>query len=1408
MLADDGCYVHSEGDDQWWIPSGRVFFDLNADILNPTVTALPELTEAQNHFFLPRKFCDPFNQSVTVDYVHDLLVAQTRDALENRVTVENDFRVLQPHLMTDPNGNRAVASFDALGMVAGTAVMGKTTESVGDSLSGFEADLSQPQIDEFFRANDPHTVAGALLGEASTRIVYDVDQFRRSREANPSEPSKWAPAFAATIARETHVSDLEAGQQSKLQISFSYSDGFGREIQKKIQAEAGSVPRRDASGRIIVGTNGQPEITSNSVSPRWVGSGWTIFNNKGKPVRQFEPFFTDIHGFESDVRVGVSPVLCYDSAARVVATLHPNHTWQKVVFDPWRQETWDVNDTVLIVDPRTDVDVGDFFDRLPDADYLPTWHEQRKDGALGPVEQAAATKPAIHAATPSVAHTDSLGRTFLTVVHNRFKLRATDPLKEEFYSTRVILDIEGNQREVIDAKDRVVMRYDYNMLGTQIHQASMEAGERWALSDVAGKPIYAWDSRNHQFRTDYDQLQRPTAAFLSEAGEPELRIARTVYGESRLAPEARNQRGKAVQLFDQAGVVTTEEYDFKGNALSTQRQLAQNFKTTLNWSTTVPLESDGHTSSTRFDALNRPITVTAPDNSVYRPTFNEANLLNSVAVNLRGTETATPFVNNIDYDAKGQRVLIEYGNNVKTEYAHDPLTLRLTKLKTTRLTDQARLQDLSYTYDAAGNITHIEDAAQQTIYFNNQVVTPSNDYVYDAIYRLIIAQGREHVGQVAQPQTTPDDEFRVNLPHPHDGQSMRRYTERYEYDAVGNFDKLKHEAVEGDWTRRYDYNEPSLIEAGKNNNRLSLTIVGANNPITERYTHDGHGNMTSMPHLPLMQWDFKDQLQATSRQVVNNGTPETTFYVYDAAGQRVRKVTEGQNGTRKKERIYLSSFEVFREYDADGTSVRLERETLHVMDDKQRLALVETRTQGTDGSPTQLIRYQFGNHLGSASLELDDAGQIISYEEYYPYGSTSFQAVRSDIEIPFKRYSYTGLERDEENGFAYHGQRYYAPWLGRWTSFDPTGLVDGNNLYRFVRSNPIGFVDPNGTDGRKVAPKSKDTQRELAQRALEAWRKEALAEARSIMPDLQAHTEEAITELQDVIASENQIASQARERAAEHQADALKYRRRATRIFGGLKTVGGALEVAVGCPLAETGLGAVACIHGLDTTKSGATQLWTDEDSPTHTQQAIAAVAKELGASEATSNEIGAYGDVAVGFAGTLAAVTGIPPGPGSVSGHRGLYSMSKPPPPTSPPVPGQILRGGRPSPTAAMPIGGGHALEIEACFQVPEGTYLQFPVRSGRILSGADALAIEETGQIPGHLKSAATQYGPGDWVPEHLLDPPGWGPPTSPPGTYATTVTMPTLLSDIIEENMGLCIFVGCRRLSPCTVVRSSRQ
>ncbi len=1122
MLEGEGRYVHSGGDANWWIPAGRVFY-------SPGTADSPaqELAYARTHFFLPHRYRDPFHTDalpaetfITYD-AHDLLQLETRDALGNRVTVGerdaggvltatgNDYRVLKPRLVMDANRNRTAVVFDALGLVAGTALMGKPEEvpAPGDSVAApFNADLTQAEIDQFF-ADPKGPVSAALLGSATTRIVYDLTRYWRE-----PDPQQKPPAFAATLARETHAADPLPAGGLKLQVSLSYSDGFGREIQKKVQAEPGPVPARDAGGQIIVGPDGRPQMTPGDVSPRWVGSGWTVFNNKGKPVRQYEPFFTDTHRFEFDARVGVSPVLFYDPVQRVVATLHPNHTWEKVVFTPWRQENWDVNDTVLVADPKTDADVGDFFARLPDAAYLPTWHTQRQGGALGAREQAAAGKAAAHASTPTRTCFDTLGRTFLTTARNRVVCpnHDLDGTEAEFH-TRFELDIEGNRRAARDAveqnagdRGRVVMRYDYDMLGTRIHQSGMEAGERWMLNDVAGNPLYAWDSRGHRLRTAYDQLRRPVELHLREgAGPAELLVGRTVYGEAEPDPEARNLRGKATRLLDQAGVVTTDDYDFKGNLLSSRRRLAVEYKARLDWSAAVPLEDETFTTDTAYDALNRPVELTAPRSdrpgaevNVIRPTYNEASLLERVEAQLGGAAVATPFVNDIDYDAKGQRMLIDYGNGVRTTYEYDPLTFRLTRLLTRRDAvafpgdcpqpppagwPGCQVQALRYTYDPVGNVTHVSDDAQQLVYFRNRRVEPSAEYTYDAVYRLIEATGREHLGQVggAPVPHSHDDAPRVSLDwSANDGNAMAAYVERYVYDAAGNFLKMQHrgtDPAQPGWTRDYGYGVASLLEPLKRGNRLSGTTVESEDPpVVEPYAHDAHGNMTTMPHLSLMQWDYRDQLRATSRQVVNAGTPETTWYVYDDGGRRVRKVTERQNGTRRKERIYLDGFEIYREYDGGGAAVTLERETLHVMDDEQRVALVESRPRGSDPGPARLIRYQLGNHLGSASLELDQQAQIVSYEEYTPYGSTSYQALQT--ETP-KRYRFIGKERDEESGLYYHGARYYAPWLGRWTSCDPSDIRDGLNVYAYGRDNPVNYVDK---DGRANQPIHDDLTRLVA----------------------------------------------------------------------------------------------------------------------------------------------------------------------------------------------------------------------------------------------------------------------------------------------------------------------------------------
>lgn len=1148
--ADGGGYVDLEGNGQWWIPSGRVFFSPNT-----AHTAPQELTWAQQHFFLPHRYCDPFHSNVVntetiVTYdSYALLIQATRDALANQVIVDrNDYRVLQPSLISDPNRNQTEVAFDALGMVVGTAVMGKPAPAPveGDSLKTFAPDLPEPLITKYLAdpmKSNPHSI----LGTATSCLVYDLFAFHRTKgQANPQ------PAAVYTLVRETHEAELKGGQ-TLIQHSFSYSDGFGREIQKKIQAE--------------------PEkIKGEAGPPRWVGSGWKIFNNKGKPIRQYEPFFSATHEFEFRKKVGVSPILFYDPVERVIATLHPNHTYEKVVFGPWKQVSFDVNDTVAAQgketgDPRTDPDIQGYvkayFAVQPPA--WQTWYVQRQGGAMGPQEQDAAIKAAAHANTPTSVFFDTLGRPFLTLDHSKVVCanHSQDGAEEKF-ATRVEWDIEGNQRRIRDAivqngdaQGRVVMQYDYDMLGNRIHQLSMEAGERWMLNDVAESPIRAWDSRGHDFRIDYDPLRRELRTFVKGADpnkpNQEVLTERLVYGEQHPASEDLNLRGRNYLHFDQAGVLISQGYDFKGNPLGVSRRLTngKQYRQIADWQTLdqnqnalpsdpktlinpvnleaaliLSLEADTYTSSTTYDALNRPLTLTTPHTpamqpSIIRNSYNEANLLERVDVNLRGNAAQsqlvwTPFVVNIDYDAKGQRQRIDYamanGKLISTTYKYDPETFRLIHLYTRRGIDpitrkgtgftgdcvnpqpppptvdapeappgsnSCGLQNLHYFYDPAGNITRIRDDAQQTIYFKNKRVEPENNYTYDAVYRLIQATGREHLGQNGAPiPHSHDDAVRIRRPHPNDGKAMDRYCEKYVYDAVGNFLQLSHHRrCPGipSWTRTYSYAEASLTEPAKTSNRLSNTTVGSNNPLIEQYIYDPHGNMIRLPHLgvgqpaPNMHWDCEDQLRQ-----IDLGGGGKAYYVYDVGGERVRKVWE-KSANLVEERIYLGGFEIYRRRNGAGV-IALERETLHVMDDQQRIALVETRTldtTGTDQAPQELIRYQFGNHLGSACLELDDQARIISYEEYTPYGSSSYQAVRVKTELP-KRYRYSGKERDEESGLYYYGARYYAPWLARWCNCDPIGIADSVNLYMFVHSNPVHEVDPTGKEGQPPPWERKD----------------------------------------------------------------------------------------------------------------------------------------------------------------------------------------------------------------------------------------------------------------------------------------------------------------------------------------------
>ncbi len=979
-LLVEGGYIDLDSNGYYWIPSGRSRFD-------------------KDHFFLPIAQEDPFGNESTIIYdSYHLLPIQITDALSNNTLATYDYRILQPEAITDPNGNRQAFAFDVLGMVSKIAIMGKTGDSDGDTLA------------------DP-----------TAEFTYDL--FRWKNEQKPN--------MAYSKTREKHQ-DIS----TRYQESYAYSNGLGQVVMTKTKVAPGDAYSRNGNGDLL--RDGNDDLILAAADPRWVGSGRTILDNKGNPVKQYEPYFSSTHEYESEVELveyGVTPVIHYDPLGRAIRTELPDNTLTRVEFTPWEQKKYDQNDTVL--------------------DSL--WYVERNSpDPLGTeptdANERAAWLTAQHANTPQVIHLDALGRPFVTIDDN-----ATDGQ----YTMTTALDIQGNPLNITDAKDRKAFTYHYDMLGQTLKTTHIDNGMRYAANNVLGHPLRTWDNRGHQIRYAYDELRRPTHSYLtpdydSTPGAEQL-IALTVYGESENTPQNNNLRGQVYLVFDSAGLVKNTAFDFKGNLLSSERQLANTYQTSPDWLTldgftdistllsdaASLLESETFQTTNTYDALNRPVSMTQPDNSEILPLYNEAGQLEAVDTKLRGASMATGFVSNIEYNARGQRDKILYTNNVLTNYTYDERTFRLTRLLTTRNSGVDILQDLNYTFDPVGNIVEQVDSAQETHFFSNAQVSPNGKYTYDALYRLLSSSGRELVG-IGTPGAA-DITAQNSIPDTN-ASALRGFTQSYEYDELGNIEKMIHTATGGSWTRHYHYN------SGFTTNQLLSTSPDDIQPTTDEYTYDAHGNMTSMPHLATIGWDYADRMQSADL-----GGGGNAYYTYDAGGNRVRKVID-KGGGLIHERIYLGDWEVYRE--SQSGTVQLERETLHISDDTGRIALADTLTIDSGspvGSPTTTIRYQHSNHLGSAALELDDTGAIISYEEYHPFGSTAYRSGRSAAEVSIKRYRYVGKERDDETGLYYYGARYYAAWLARFVSVDP--LKDDYpqlNPFNYGSNNPVTSLDLEG----------------------------------------------------------------------------------------------------------------------------------------------------------------------------------------------------------------------------------------------------------------------------------------------------------------------------------------------------------
>lgn len=655
-----------------------------------------------------------------------------------------------------------------------------------------------------------------------------------------------------------------------------------------------------------------------------------------------------------------------------------------------------------------------------------------------------------HFRTPRVLLFDPRGLTTCAVDY----WRADASLPAESRVNRTTYDTAGRATRQWDPRLWLLQKTDpqtppnlttvYTLSGQVSRSDSVDGGTQVMLSGLAAQVLMSWDSRGTVHEIDYDQMLRPLAVFEASVAQPRQCVERFVYGAAGQGEQARNQFGQLIRHDDQAGSVLFNSFSITGQNFESTRHFALD-PNNPDWPEPIDerwqwLEpGDGATTGWRFGAQGQMLEQV--DARGHRQRFEQTvdGRLRACRLQLKNQPVEQSLVSEIHYNANGQVEQETAGNGVRTTLSYRPQDGRLMR-RHAHKADGALLQDLTYAYDRMGNVLSIRDQAQPIRYFANQRIEAFSEFFYDSLYQLIDATGRE-AGAAYQ---GPGSLGRV------DPAALSNYRQTYHYDAGGNLLKLSHVGVQGPGRE---------LQVARYSNRGLPFLNGV--PPTEAQiaaAYDARGNLLMLDQGRFVQWNLRNQLQSISPVQRVGGVNDRELYVYDASGQRVRKIRSLQTSARTviNEVRYLPGLEL--RVDSAG-------EVLQVISAQTGLNSVNVlHWEGPppSGSNDQ-YRYILADHLGSANLELAEDGRIISQEIYYPFGETAW---RRESEVGYRTIRYSGKERDA-TGLYYYGLRYYIPWLQRWMNPDPKGFIDGSNLYRMALNNPITYLDSDGAITRK-----------------------------------------------------------------------------------------------------------------------------------------------------------------------------------------------------------------------------------------------------------------------------------------------------------------------------------------------------
>ncbi|OBU42129.1 type IV secretion protein Rhs [Photobacterium damselae] len=693
--------------------------------------------------------------------------------------------------------------------------------------------------------------------------------------------------------------------------------------------------------------------------------------------------------------------------------------------------------------------------------------------------------------TPSVTVLDNRGLSVRDIAYYRHPNEPTSTrtrITHHQYDTRGALKQSADPR--LHQSEKANFHYLTDLAGHVLRTQGVDNGTSVSLNDAAGRAFIAVNNISTAADGSEDTSQAVTRTWQYEGaslpgrllsiteqvtGDAARITERFVYARNTEAEKAHNLAGQCISHYDTAGLVQTDSIALTGVALSVSRRLlkdADNPDVVADWQGgdasvwNEQLSKEDYVTLTTTDATGTVLTTTDTKGNVQRVAYDVSGLMSGSWLTLKGKAEQT-IVKSLMYSAAGQKLREEQGNGVVTTYSYEPETQRLIGIKTERPTGHALgakvLQDLRYEYDPVGNVLKINNDAEETRFWRNQKVVPENTYTYDSLYQLVKATGREMANAGQQSNHLPS----ATIPFLSDSSAYTNYTRTYTYDEAGNLIKVNHSApaTSNNYTT-------TMTVSDSSNRSVQSTLTENVSDVDRFFTVGGQQNQLQLGQ-PLI-WTPRNELLKVTPVVRDGDMNDVESYRYDAGSQRLLKVSKQKaaSSVQTLRALYLPGIEL-----RSVAQYNTETESLQVITigeaGRAQVRVLHWEKGGPSEISNDQVRYSYDSLIGSCNLEVDSSGHLISMEEYYPYGGTAILTARSQAEVKYKTVRYSGKERDA-TGLYYYGYRYYQPWVGRWLSSDPAGTIDGLNLYRMVRNNPVIFADLDGLrpDSRNQLPGS------------------------------------------------------------------------------------------------------------------------------------------------------------------------------------------------------------------------------------------------------------------------------------------------------------------------------------------------